>query len=274
MSPGHANGGHFWWNWQAIFQAIKMWHLMENMCRMGRYHGIPWPILAIQELHTSLLLGNAFYPLTIFVSNLIILQHKVMCTYFTARKSKDTNHVTCLEQNMLFTLYISCKLTSMSTLNKRRSFNLQYKDKKENPKPWKIRKAVFLCWSTESFDVFSDGNELIIKAQTLSKISFLSCHLHWVTLYTFHLKSYYQQRSREMICLVATVCLGLWNLRCAPLQWYGAMLCTINLHCAPPTCDVHHGAQGDLLFWEVGVTPNIFHFLVVHMEHFLSIFGG
>ena len=30
-----------------------------------------------------------------------------------------------------------------------------------------------------------------------------------------------------------TVQLGLWNLRCAPLQWYRATLCTINLCCAP-----------------------------------------
>ncbi len=42
-------------------------------------------------------------------------------------------------------------------------------------------------------------------------------------------------------------------LRCAPLQWYRAPLCTIDLHCAPPTCIVHHGAEGGLLFLEVGV---------------------
>ena len=31
------------------------------------------------------------------------------------------------------------------------------------------------------------------------------------------------------------VCVLFWNLHCAPLQWYRAMLCTTNLHCAPLT---------------------------------------
>ena len=39
-----------------------------------------------------------------------------------------------------------------------------------------------------------------------------------------------------------TVCLGLWNVHCAPLQHYRAMLCTIDLCCAPLHCVVHHGA--------------------------------
>ena len=71
-------------------------------------------------------------------------------------------------------------------------------------------------------------------------------------------------------------CLGLWNLRRAPLQRYRATR-------TPPTCIVHHRPalctivhNEDLLFLEVGVIPNIFHFLVVHMEHtanghFLSV---
>ena len=57
-----------------------------------------------------------------------------------------------------------------------------------------------------------------------------------------------------------------------------------GLRCALLTCIVHHQPtlwtmvyKGDLCPWEVGVAPNIFHFLVVHMEHewngqFLSIF--
>ena len=40
------------------------------------------------------------------------------------------------------------------------------------------------------------------------------------------------------------VCLGFWNLRCAPLCGYRTTLCTTDLRCAPPTCVVHHVAQG------------------------------
>ena len=29
---------------------------------------------------------------------------------------------------------------------------------------------------------------------------------------------------------------GLWGIRCTPLQQYRATLCAIDLHCAPPTC--------------------------------------
>ncbi len=41
--------------------------------------------------------------------------------------------------------------------------------------------------------------------------------------------------ARCIVCSYASlsVCLGLWNLRCAPLQWYRAMLCTTDLLCAP-----------------------------------------
>ena len=61
------------------------------------------------------------------------------------------------------------------------------------------------------------------------------------------------------------VCQGLWDLHCAPLRGY-------RLRCAPPTAHWlrtinHDGAKGDLCPSEVGVAPNIFHFLVVHMEH-------
>ena len=45
------------------------------------------------------------------------------------------------------------------------------------------------------------------------------------------------------ICLVTPVhpsvhpfvCLHFWKLCCASFQWYRAMLCTIDLRCAPPT---------------------------------------
>ncbi len=41
-----------------------------------------------------------------------------------------------------------------------------------------------------------------------------------------------------------TVELGLRNLHCAPLQRYRAMLCTIDLCCAPLICVVYHGTHG------------------------------
>ena len=66
-----------------------------------------------------------------------------------------------------------------------------------------------------------------------------------------------------------------------------------GLRCAPPTCVMHHRPtlcimvhRGDLCLRNtyvpvllVGVTPDILHFLAVHMEHaqnghFLFIFGG
>ncbi len=52
-----------------------------------------------------------------------------------------------------------------------------------------------------------------------------------------------------------------------------------GLHCAPLTCVCTTVHKGDLCPWEMGVAPDIFHFLMVHMEHaknwhFLSVFGG
>ncbi len=44
------------------------------------------------------------------------------------------------------------------------------------------------------------------------------------------------------VCLA--VCLGLWDRCLAPPSEYRTTLCTIDLCCAPPTCVVHHGAQG------------------------------
>ena len=40
---------------------------------------------------------------------------------------------------------------------------------------------------------------------------------------------------------VPSVCVGLWELRCAPPCGYRTTLCSTNLHCAPPTCTVHKG---------------------------------
>ena len=79
----------------------------------------------------------------------------------------------------------------------------------------------------------------------------------------------YRPQAWEIICLVASVCLGLWELRCAPL-----------------TCIVHHQAvlctmvhKVDLYPSDVGVTPNIFIFWwftrnVKKNGHFLSIFDN
>ncbi len=46
----------------------------------------------------------------------------------------------------------------------------------------------------------------------------------------------------SLVCV--SVCVCLWKLRCAPIQRHRATLYTIDLHCAPPNCVVHHGAQG------------------------------
>ena len=67
-----------------------------------------------------------------------------------------------------------------------------------------------------------------------------------------------------------SVCVGLWELHCAPPSEHRIlfmMLCTIDLCCEPPTCVVHHRHTGDLCPWEVGVAPDIFHFLIGHKEH-------
>ena len=52
----------------------------------------------------------------------------------------------------------------------------------------------------------------------------------------------------------ATLCTTLWNR---------TTLCTTDLHCAPPSCVVHHGKQGGLMFVRSGG----------HSWHF-SFFGG
>ncbi len=40
------------------------------------------------------------------------------------------------------------------------------------------------------------------------------------------------RKAGEIICLVVSVCLGLWDLRCAPPRGYMTMLCTTDLHWA------------------------------------------
>ena len=92
----------------------------------------------------------------------------------------------------------------------------------------------------------------------------------------------YQLHSSDIICLVVAVqlcvCLVLWHLHCAPLQWYIAMLCTIVLHFAPLTCIVHHfdwmtvnycnfqgGFKANMLRWCTRArTQSIYDTLVVH----------
>ena len=80
-----------------------------------------------------------------------------------------------------------------------------------------------------------------------------------------------------LYCLLMVFWEGLRGLCCAPLQQHRATLCTIDLHCAPSTCVVHHGAEAGPNLLRSSWRPNIFHILVVHMEHtemghFLSIF--
>ena len=53
------------------------------------------------------------------------------------------------------------------------------------------------------------------------------------------------------ILYVPAVSFDLQKLWCAPLQCHRATLCTIDLHCAPLTCNVHHGAEGGSIFLEV-----------------------
>ncbi len=47
-----ANGGHFWWSWQAISQAIKTWHLIENTRSLSS--GFP------PDSHQNKLIYNVF----------------------------------------------------------------------------------------------------------------------------------------------------------------------------------------------------------------------
>ena len=51
------------------------------------------------------------------------------------------------------------------------------------------------------------------------------------------------------------------------------MLCTIDLRFAPPTCLVHHDAQGGPMSVRSGAGPRHFSFLVGHKEHILNDTG-
>ncbi len=50
------------------------------------------------------------------------------------------------------------------------------------------------------------------------------------------------------VCVYMCVCVGLLRLHYAPLQWYMGYLCTTRVQYAPPSRNVHHGAQGRLYF--------------------------
>ena len=56
-----------------------------------------------------------------------------------------------------------------------------------------------------------------------------------------------------VVCGVVCVVLGLWDLCCALTQWYRTTLCTIDLHCAPLTCIVHHDAQTEAMFVNISL---------------------
>ena len=71
--------------------------------------------------------------------------------------------------------------------------------------------------------------------------------LRWCTIQCF-----------QSSCL-SSAFVGPIYLHCAPLQKYRAMLCTIDLRCAPPTCIVHHGAHGGPTVWVCG-TYVVHHF--------------
>ncbi len=52
-----------------------------------------------------------------------------------------------------------------------------------------------------------------------------------------------------------SICLGLWDLHCVPLQRLRA---TFELRCALPTCVVHFGAQGRPNFFRSSRTQAMF----------------
>ena len=92
-------------------------------------------------------------------------------------------------------------------------------------------------------------------------------HLNVCTISVGVQKHFYLKCQRSRI---SPVCLSIWVCE----SYVEHHLNGTELHCAPSTCIVHHRPasctmvhKGGLHFWEVGVTQNIFHFLVVHMEH-------
>ena len=61
--------------------------------------------------------------------------------------------------------------------------------------------------------------------------------------------------------------MGLWELCCAPPRECRTTLCIIDMCSAPPTCVVHHGAQGGPRSVRSGGRLNIFYFLMGNKEH-------
>ncbi len=59
----------------------------------------------------------------------------------------------------------------------------------------------------------------------------------------------------EVIESVLSVCVGFVRPMLCTTSWvYKTMLCTNDLHCATPTCVVHHGAQGESNpIWNLGL---------------------
>ena len=68
---------------------------------------------------------------------------------------------------------------------------------------------------------------------------------------------------REIIHLVASVCLSVRVCE----SYVVHPLVDTSLHCAPLAALCTMVRKGGLCPWEVGVTHNIFHFLMGHMEH-------
>ena len=66
----------------------------------------------------------------------------------------------------------------------------------------------------------------------------------------------------SFVCL--SECMGLRELCCSPPRGYRTTFCTTNLHCAPSSCIVHHGAQGAPMSVSSEGRPRQTFTLVVH----------
>ena len=60
---------------------------------------------------------------------------------------------------------------------------------------------------------------------------------------SYYVSSWLPDHVYHVLQYVYVINLGLQDLCCAPLQQYMATLCTIDLHCALPTCVVHCGSS-------------------------------
>ena len=114
----------------------------------------------------------------------------------------------------------------------------------------------FFAFSPAAFSFFCAPCSYLIRPLTPGLLS-CSCSFVWnraCSLLCYYLvfngfysgqwtSACYSNPSRPKHANQASV-MGWWNLCCASLQWYRATLCTIDLQCGPPTCIVHHGAQG------------------------------